>query len=159
VKNHLFIFFNCLIENLQFEKQASNQLATELINLLEYRQDAKLQKQSGSKTSKLKGITKLDDANDAETKNSQCCTLIVTGGNLAKVPDVAGLDVIDRDRYGVYPLQDQDDSHIKGLVVNFIHYKWPNLLKHDYIEVFITSILKSMPEFEQWQTSTPNWLK
>ncbi|CAF1619353.1 unnamed protein product, partial [Rotaria magnacalcarata] len=38
--------------------------------------------------------------------------------------------------------QDQDDSHIKGLVVNFIHYKWPNLLKHDYIEVFITSILK-----------------
>ncbi|CAF1501270.1 unnamed protein product, partial [Rotaria magnacalcarata] len=29
----------------------------------------------------------------------------VTGGDLAKVPDVAGLDVIDRDRYGVYPLQ------------------------------------------------------
>ncbi|CAM4841051.1 unnamed protein product [Rotaria magnacalcarata] len=134
-------------------------MSVKVINLLEYRQDAKLQKQSGSKTSKLKGITKLDDANDAETKNSQCCTLIVTGGDLAKVPDVAGLDVIDRDRYGVYPLQDQDDSHIKGLVVNFIHYKWPNLLKHDYIEVFITSILKSMPEFEQWQTSTPNWLK
>jgi DNA gyrase/topoisomerase IV subunit B len=38
--------------------------------------------------------------------------------------------------------QDQDGSHIKGLVINFIHYKWPNLLKHDYIEVFITPILK-----------------
>ncbi|CAF4280698.1 unnamed protein product [Rotaria sp. Silwood2] len=66
--------------------------------------------------------------------------------------------------------QDQDASHIKDLVVNLIQYKWSNLLKHDYIEVFITPILKitkdnyvipfySIPEFEQWQASTPNWQK
>ena len=226
VKNHLFIFVNCLIENPEFESQAKKQLATErkhfgstcpikddealikdvikktgivesVINWLEHRQDAKLQKQSGSKTSKLKGIPKLDDANDAGTKNSMYCTLIVTEGDSAKALAVAGLGVIGRDRYGVYPLkgkmlnvreattkkmtensevsqlvkilglnygekyanksdlsklrygklmimadQDKDGSHIKGLVINFIHYKWPNLLKHDYIEVFITPILK-----------------
>ncbi|CAF2092079.1 unnamed protein product [Rotaria magnacalcarata] len=254
VKCHLFVFVNCLIENPEFESQAKKQLATErkhfgstcslkddenflkdiikktgivesVINWLEHRQDAKLQKQSGTKTSKLKGIPKLDDANDAGTKNSQYCTLIVTEGDSAKALAVAGLGVIGRDRYGVYPLkgkmlnvreattkkmtensevsqlvkilglnygekyanknditklrygklmimadQDQDGSHIKGLVINFIHYKWPNLLKHDYIEVFITPILKvtkgndvipfySMPEFEQWQSSTPNWQK
>ncbi|CAF3762190.1 unnamed protein product [Adineta steineri] len=254
VKSHLFVFVNCLIENPEFESQAKKQLATErknfgstctlkddenffkdiikktgivesVINWLEHKQDAKLQKQSGSKTSKLKGIPKLDDANDAGTKNSQSCTLIVTEGDSAKALAVAGLGVIGRDRYGVYPLkgkmlnvreattkkmtensevsqlvkilglnygekyvnktdlsklrygklmimadQDQDGSHIKGLVINFIHYKWPNLLKHDYIEVFITPILKvtkgsdvipfySMPEFEQWQASTPNWQK
>ncbi|CAF4872773.1 unnamed protein product, partial [Rotaria sp. Silwood2] len=87
---------------------------------------------------------------------------------------VAGLGVIGRDRYAVYPLkvkilglnygekyinksdlsklhygilmimadQDQDGSHITSLVINFIHCKWPNLLKHDYIEVLITPILK-----------------
>ncbi|CAM4920696.1 unnamed protein product [Rotaria socialis] len=38
--------------------------------------------------------------------------------------------------------QDQDGSHMKDLVVNLIQYKWSNLLKHDYIEVFITPILK-----------------
>ncbi|CAF3078965.1 unnamed protein product, partial [Rotaria sp. Silwood2] len=128
----------------------------------------------GSKTSKLKGIPKLDDANDAETKNSQYCTLIVTEGDSAKALAVAGLGVIGRDRYAVYPLkvkilglnygekyinksdlsklhygilmimadQDQDGSHITSLVINFIHCKWPNLLKHDYIEVLITPILK-----------------
>ncbi|CAF3850431.1 unnamed protein product, partial [Rotaria magnacalcarata] len=249
-----FLFVNCLIENPEFESQAKKQLATEkknfgstcliksdenflkdivkktgivesVINWLEHRQDAKLHKQSGTKTSKLKGIPKLDDANDAGTKNSVNCTLIVTEGDSAKALAVAGLGVIGRDRYGVYPLkgkllnvreattkkmtenseisqlvkilglnygekyvnksdlsklrygklmimadQDQDGSHIKGLVINFIHYKWPNLLKHDYIEVFITPILKvskgsevisfySMPEFEQWQAATPDWQK
>ncbi len=40
--------------------------------------------------------------------------------------------------------QDQDGSHIKGLVVNFIHSFWPNLLRHDFVEQFITPIVKVM---------------
>ncbi|CAF2207988.1 unnamed protein product, partial [Rotaria magnacalcarata] len=55
--------------------------------------------------------------------------------------------------------QDQNGSHMKDLVANLIQYKCSNLLKHDYIEVFITPILKitkdnyvipfySTPEFE-----------
>ena len=58
-----------------------------------------------SKHSKLKGIPKLDDANDAGTKNSGLCTLILTEGDSAKTLAVAGLAVIGRDHYGVFPLR------------------------------------------------------
>ena len=62
-------------------------------------------KQSGSKHSKLRGIPKLDDANDAGSKNSLDCTLIVTEGDSAKSLAVSGLGVIGRDHYGVFPLR------------------------------------------------------
>jgi len=38
--------------------------------------------------------------------------------------------------------QDQDGSHIKGLLINFIHTNWPNLLKHNFLVEFITPIVK-----------------
>ena len=31
---------------------------------------------------------------------------------------------------------------IKGLVINFVHHNWPNLLKHNFVEEFITPIVK-----------------
>ena len=60
---------------------------------------------SSSKRSKLKGIAKLDDANDAGTKNSRDCTLILTEGDSARALAVAGLGVIGRDKFGVFPLR------------------------------------------------------
>lgn len=39
-------------------------------------------------------------------------------------------------------LQDQDGSHIKGLLINFFHHNWPSLLKHTFLEEFITPIVK-----------------
>ena len=62
-------------------------------------------KQAGSKHSKLRGIPKLDDANDAGGRNSADCTLIVTEGDSAKSLAVSGLGVVGRDRYGVFPLK------------------------------------------------------
>ena len=51
---------------------------------------------SSKKTSKLRGVAKLEDANDAGTKNSIDCTLILTEGDSAKTLAVAGLSVIGR---------------------------------------------------------------
>ena len=56
------------------------------------------------KHTKPKGIAKLDDANDAGTKKSKHCTPIPTEGDSAKSLAVAGLWVVGRGRYGVFPL-------------------------------------------------------
>lgn len=49
-------------------------------------------------------------------------------------------------RYGSVMImsdQDTDGSHIKGLVVNFIHYFWPSLFKmRGFLKQFITPLLK-----------------
>ena len=52
-------------------------------------------------------------------------------------------------RYGHVMLmcdQDDDGSHIKGLLINFLHAHWPSLLRHDgFLQYFITPIVKVMP--------------
>lgn len=73
---------------------------------MKFKAQAQLNKKChSSKHSKLKGIPKLDDANDAGTKNSKDCTLILTEGDSAKTLAVAGLGVVGRDKYGVFPLR------------------------------------------------------
>eukprot|EP00946_MAST-07B_sp_MAST-7B-sp1_P005115 g5115.t1 len=57
-------------------------------------------------SSRLLSIPKLEDANDAgDPKLSRDCTLILTEGDSAKALAVAGLAVIGRDKYGVFPLR------------------------------------------------------
>lgn len=51
------------------------------------------------------GLPKLNDANNAGTKHSADCTLILTEGDSAMSLAVAGLAVIGRDSYGVFPLR------------------------------------------------------
>ena len=58
--------------------------------------------------------------------------------------------------------QDHDGSHIKGLIINFIHHFWPSLLKiNGFLKEFVTPILKvtkgresktffTIPEYEAW---------
>jgi DNA topoisomerase-2 len=60
---------------------------------------------SGKKTAKLYGIPKLDDANLAGTKHAHECTIILTEGDSAKTLALAGIEVVGRDRYGVFPLR------------------------------------------------------
>lgn len=55
--------------------------------------------------SRIKAIPKLEDANLAGTKRGHECTLILTEGDSAKALAVAGLAVVGRDRYGVFPLR------------------------------------------------------
>jgi len=87
--------------------QASKSGIVEAIQIwMRFKQQTQLnQKCSAAKRSKLRGIPKLDDANDAGTKNSIHCTLILTEGDSAKTLATAGLGVVGRDRYGVFPLR------------------------------------------------------
>ena len=74
-------------------------------------------------------------------------------------------------RYGhlmIMADQDHDGSHIKGLVINFIHHYWPSLLDiPGFLQQFITPIVKctkgekietffTLPEYEEWKESTGN---
>ncbi|KAG7364360.1 DNA topoisomerase [Nitzschia inconspicua] len=74
-------------------------------------------------------------------------------------------------RYGSLMImadQDHDGSHIKGLVINFIHHFWPSLLDvPGFLKQFITPIVKvtkgkqsktffTLPEYESWKESTGN---
>lgn len=62
-------------------------------------------KTDGAKRSTLYGIPKLDDAEWAGTARSAQCTLILTEGESAKASAIAGLAVVGRQRYGVFPLR------------------------------------------------------
>jgi len=50
-------------------------------------------------------IPKLEDASRAGTKDWKDCTLILTEGDSAKALAVAGLSVVGRDHFGVFPLR------------------------------------------------------
>ena len=77
-------------------------------------------------------------------------------------------------RYGsilIMTDQDVDGSHIKGLIINFIHTFWPSLIKlNGFMRQFITPILKAskgkevksfytIPEYEKWVKSMKNNVK
>jgi len=251
IKNSMWVFVNCLIENPTFDSQTKDTMTLmqksfgskcslspkfcadavknsgiidAVLSFAKFKAQAALQRKcDGKKTNKIKGVPKLEDANDAGGRNSNDCTLILTEGDSAKTLAVAGLGVVGRDRYGVFPLrgkllntreattkqimenaeinniikiiglqykkkytcaedlkslrygkmmimtdQDHDGSHIKGLLINFIHHNWPSLLQIPFLEEFITPIVKatknkdeqsfySLPEFEEWKAARENW--
>ena len=87
------------------EKLAKSGVLERAMKLAEFKNDGLLSKIDGKKKSTLRGIPKLDDANWAGTKKSNQCTIILTEGDSAKAFAVAGLSVIGRDKYGVFPLK------------------------------------------------------
>jgi DNA topoisomerase-2 len=80
-------------------------------------------------------------------------------------------DVIEL-RYGSIMImtdQDHDGSHIKGLIINFIHHFWPSLLQMSgFLKEFVTPIIKvskgnqtvqsffTIPEYENWKSTEQN---
>lgn len=100
-----------------------------ILSWMKFKAQTQLNKKlTSSKTSKMKGIPKLDDANDAGTRNSRDCTLILTEGDSAKSLAVAGLGVVGRDKYGVFPLKGKvlnvrEATH-KQVGVKFIYHKY-----------------------------------
>ena len=66
-----------------------------------------LSKLEGSKKTKIKGVSKLEDANYAGSKRSIDCTLILTEGDSAKATAISGISAIKdgRNFFGVFPLR------------------------------------------------------
>ncbi|KAI0482864.1 DNA topoisomerase [Xylariaceae sp. FL0804] len=130
IRNHIFIFINCLINNPAFNSQTKEQMTTKMsafgskcplsetflkkisqtdainniIHFAEQKADKLLAKSDGNKRSRISNA-KLVDANLAGTKHGPDCTLILTEGDSAKSLAVAGRAILDPDRIGVFPLR------------------------------------------------------
>lgn len=73
---------------------------------------------SGKQTKRqVLSIPKLEDANLAGGERSADCTLILTEGDSAKALAVAGLEVVSRDKYGVFPLRGKF-LNVRNVTVN-----------------------------------------
>ncbi|KAF8319936.1 type II DNA topoisomerase [Clavulina sp. PMI_390] len=132
IKNHMWIFVNSLIENPTFDSQTKEQLtlpagkfgskpvvsetfmkgvnktsiAERVLNWAKFKSDQLLAKgETSKKQTRLHGLAKLSDANNAGGRNSKNCTLILTEGDSAKALAEAGLSVVGRDNFGVFPLR------------------------------------------------------
>ena len=241
IRQNMWVFCNSLINNPAFDSQTKEALKTKVSEFgskLEFPEDflkkleksalvdqvlrfsqmkgkMQIMKAGGAKKKHVTGVEKLVDANWAGGKRAHECTLILTEGDSAKALAIAGMSVVGRDKYGVFPLrgklinvrdaksgtilkneevkaiiqimglkphteysdvkqlrygsimimtdQDHDGSHIKGLIINFIHTFWPSLLKVEgFVTEFITPIVKvskgrenksffSTPEYEEWK--------
>ena len=122
VKSHLWVFVNALIENPAFDSQTKERLTTKAtsfgskpdmseaflkrvhklgigqaaLSWATAKADAKLLKKgsAGGRRGRIQGMAKLDDANNAGTKKSGNCTLILTEGDSAKSLALSGLSVV-----------------------------------------------------------------
>jgi DNA topoisomerase II len=88
-----------------FNKLYGTKLIENVIELSQMYMNKSLKKTDGKKKNQIKGIPKLDDAIWAGTKKSDECTLILTEGDSAKSMAIAGLSVVGREKYGVFPLR------------------------------------------------------
>lgn len=71
-------------------------------------------------------MAKLSDANNAGTRHGKDCTLILTEGDSAKALAVAGLGVVGRDFFGVFPL--------RGKLLNVREAKHEQIMKNEEIQ-------------------------
>ncbi|CAJ0745242.1 21096_t:CDS:10, partial [Entrophospora sp. SA101] len=126
IKNHIWIFINCLIENPAFDSQTKENMTLkqssygskciidddfikkgileDIMSDLKSKQAQELKKTDGVKRN-LINVPKLDDAVNAGTRNAQHCTLVLTEGDSAKALALAGFDVVGHNEWGVYPLR------------------------------------------------------
>ena len=250
IKENLFVFIKCIIDDPSFNSQIKEFLTTPqskfgskcdiddkfidklakmglmetAISLSNFKDNKDLKKTDGKKKTTIRGIPKLDDANWAGGPKSDQCTLILTEGDSAKSLAISGLEIIGRDKYGVFPLrgkvlnvkgedknlvkkisenteiinlkkilglqtdkkynstkdlrygsvmlmtdQDEDGSHIKGLLFNLFQSLWPELFKMEgFNKSMLTPIVKatkgkkihsfySLNDYEKWKENNVGW--
>jgi len=246
MKENMVVFVDAIIENPSFTSQTKETLKTkpsefgskcevsdkvitklsksgifdQVLLMAKVKEETLLKKATdGKKTSTVKGVPKLEDANWAGTRKSGGCYLILTEGDSAKAMALSGRSVVGADRFGVFPLkgkllnvreaspkqlleneeiknikkilglqqgkvyedvselryggiilltdQDFDGFHIKGLLLNFVHFFWPSLMRvKNFITTLATPIVKAtnnrdksvtsfynITDYEEWKKS------
>ncbi|KAF4971902.1 hypothetical protein FSARC_1407 [Fusarium sarcochroum] len=130
LRNHIFIFVNCYINNPAFNSQTKEQMTTKasafgskcalgedflkkiaksdaiqnILDFAEKKADKMMAKGDGGRRSRVSNA-KLVEANFAGTRRGHECTLILTEGDSAKGLAVSGRAILDPDRIGVFPLR------------------------------------------------------
>ncbi|CAJ0901869.1 11930_t:CDS:2, partial [Entrophospora sp. SA101] len=109
IKNHIWVFVNCLIENPAFDSQTK-----EIMTLKHHSFRPKCRIDDN--------FIKKEDAINAGTSLASNCTLILTEGDSAKALVLAGFDVVGNSNWGVYPLRGKllnvRDASIKQISEN-----------------------------------------
>ena len=131
IKEQIFVFINCSIENPSFDSQTKDFLNTPvskfgsscevgdkiidkmakmgILNtscaLSEIKEQKNAKKTDGNKNKTIRGIPKLVDANYAGTAKSDKTMLILCEGDSAKAGIISGLSNDDRNYIGVYPMK------------------------------------------------------
>ena len=145
IKASLFVFVRAVIVNPTFASQTKAECTSKITETIDLKPkfikdvlatgvlddlvskglslvDKELKKTDGSKKSRITGIPKLDDANWAGGARSTDCTLIITEGDSAKALAIAGLSVVGRNAFGVFPLRGKPrnvrDASVKQVTDN-----------------------------------------
>jgi DNA topoisomerase-2 len=145
IKAALFVFVRAVVVNPTFSSQTKAECTSKIADAIDLKPkfvkdvlatgvlddllalglakvDKELKKTDGSKKSRITGVPKLDDANWAGTHRSHECTLIVTEGDSAKALAIAGLSVVGRNAFGVFPLRGKPrnvrDASVKQVTDN-----------------------------------------
>jgi DNA topoisomerase-2 len=145
IKSSLFVFVRAVIVNPTFSSQTKAECTSKITETIDFKPkfikdvlatgvledllskglsqvDKELKKTDGSKKARISGIPKLDDANWAGTHRSHECTLIITEGDSAKALAIAGLSVVGRNAFGVFPLRGKPrnvrDASVKQVTDN-----------------------------------------
>ena len=131
IRDNLTLFINCVVEDPAFSSQTKELLTSKtstfgstcelsstfiaslsktgiienVVNFANFKAMEELKKTDGKKVANIKGMPKLDDARWAATRKSKLCRLILTEGDSAKSFAIAGLQIIGRDKFGVFPLR------------------------------------------------------
>ena len=95
----------CEISEKFIDKLVKLGLLERISNSIDLENNKLLKKTDGTKRGSIRDVKKLDDANFAGTKQSDKCTLILTEGDSARATAIAGLSVVGRNYYGVFPLK------------------------------------------------------
>jgi len=129
LKDHVVFFVAATVVNPSFDSQTKDYLTTtkfgsvpkfegklveglfklglldEARSILEFKAAKDAKKTDGKRSVRLRNVPKCDDALLAGSPRSSECTLILTEGDSAAASAVAGLAVVGRERWGVFPLR------------------------------------------------------